>query len=357
MIRRRRRAREIAFSFDSFLDVVANVVGIIIRLILVAWVGARSYSSLQLLQLPAAPVIEANAESAESEAPLQPEVSEQRRELAEVQKQLLEKLRELQHTQEEQTQVRHELETLALRGQGLEHEKDALNRARAEKGQTTQAAALSLAEVHQRCQRLLEEIRAVEKLPSAKGVLRYRTPVSKPLHTEELLFECRNGRVTFIDLAPMLAEVRQGVREKEEALRTQWQVSDVAGPVGAFQLRYTIERERGALDAVAGGAGPDVNARSFRYGLTEWQIEPVAAVRGEKLDAALAPGSQFRQVVDRLDPQFTAVTFCVYPDSFEMFRRLRDYLYDKNLVVAGRPLPEDVPIAASSRHGSVSRGQ
>ena len=43
MYRRRRPTREIAFSFDSFLDVVANVVGIILRLILVAWVGARSY--------------------------------------------------------------------------------------------------------------------------------------------------------------------------------------------------------------------------------------------------------------------------------------------------------------------------
>ena len=40
MLRRRRRSREIPFSFDSFLDVVANVVGIIIRLILVVWVGA-----------------------------------------------------------------------------------------------------------------------------------------------------------------------------------------------------------------------------------------------------------------------------------------------------------------------------
>ena len=45
MYRRRRRCeREIAFSFDSFLDLVANVVGIIIRLILVAWVGARTYT-------------------------------------------------------------------------------------------------------------------------------------------------------------------------------------------------------------------------------------------------------------------------------------------------------------------------
>ena len=43
MIRRRRTQREIPFSFDSFLDVVANVVGIILRLILVAWVGGRSY--------------------------------------------------------------------------------------------------------------------------------------------------------------------------------------------------------------------------------------------------------------------------------------------------------------------------
>src|SRR5689334_5080621 len=46
MIRRRRGRKEIAFSFDSFLDVVANVVGIILRLILVAWVGARSYKAI-----------------------------------------------------------------------------------------------------------------------------------------------------------------------------------------------------------------------------------------------------------------------------------------------------------------------
>ncbi|MEY4394009.1 MAG: hypothetical protein RL595_1258, partial [Planctomycetota bacterium] len=48
MRRRRKPSREIHFSFDSFLDVVANVVGIIIRLILVAWVGARTYQGIQI---------------------------------------------------------------------------------------------------------------------------------------------------------------------------------------------------------------------------------------------------------------------------------------------------------------------
>ena len=46
MIRRRRPTREVAFSFDSFLDVVANVVGIILKLIIVAGeMGSNSAES------------------------------------------------------------------------------------------------------------------------------------------------------------------------------------------------------------------------------------------------------------------------------------------------------------------------
>ena len=79
-------------------------------------------------------------------------------------------------------------------------------------------------------------------------------------------------------------------------------------------------------------------------------------VRGETAERALVQGSDFRQLVDGIDPQQTVVTFWVYPDSFALFRRLRDFLYTRDVVVAGRPLPEGVPIA-SSRRGSVSRGQ
>src|SRR6266550_717208 len=53
MLRRRRphKNEAIHFSFDSFLDLVTNVVGIIIKLILITWVGARSYhTSMQWIQ-------------------------------------------------------------------------------------------------------------------------------------------------------------------------------------------------------------------------------------------------------------------------------------------------------------------
>src|SRR6266446_6320210 len=100
MIRRRRRTREIAFSFDSFLDLVANVVGIIIRLILIVWVGARSYGGLHPADasMPAPPPA---ATATEPEDPLQDEIAKSRRELAEAQAQLMAQLRELQQFQAE----------------------------------------------------------------------------------------------------------------------------------------------------------------------------------------------------------------------------------------------------------------
>src|SRR5207302_7328488 len=165
----------------------------------------------------------------------------------------------------------------------------------------------------------------------------------------------RKNRVTFIDIAGLLDEVRNGIEDKGKLLHSQWQVSDVAGPIGAFRLRYTLERERGLLDAVSGQAAPG-SGGGFRYGLSEWQVEPILPLSGEAAEAALTEGSEFRQIVDPLDPQQTVVTFWIYPDSFELYRRLRDFLYDRDVVVAGRPLPEGVPIA-SSRRGSVSRGQ
>ena len=100
---------------------------------------------------------------------------------------------------------------------------------------------------------------------------------------------------------------------------------------------------------------PDPNA-SYRGNVSSWEFEPVMLERGETLETALNPRSEFRQIVDAIDPHQTVVTFWVYPDSFALYRQLRDYLYDREVVVAGRPLPEGVPVSGSKR-GSVSRGQ
>ncbi len=355
MLRRRRRVREIPFSFDSFLDVVANVVGIIIRLILIAWVGARSYSSIQAILKQTTSFSSPGTSSPEPQDPLQAELIQNRQELAKIQARLLEQLRQAQEVQEKTSQAEKELTFLASRRKDLEHQLTSRDKNASWQTGEPLDGVISLAEVQQRRQLLLEEIQTLEKLPPLNKTLRYHSPVSRPVDSEELFFECRQGRVTLIDIGALVAEIRRGMEEKSDLLRTRWQVTEVTRPVGAFRLRYTFEREPSTLEALGGSAAPGTDA-NFRYGLSEWEVEPMTPLRGETQAEALAERSQFRQIVDFLDPQQAVVTFWVYPDSFGLFRRLRDYLYDRNLVVAGRPLPEGIPIK-SSRHGTISRGQ
>jgi hypothetical protein len=353
MIRRRRRSREIPFSFDSFLDVVANVCGIIIRLILVVWVGARSYGSLQhQAESPEPPAAVAEADDGPVEAdPLEPSLAEERSQLARAEAALREELAQLDLARQQVKLTDRELEQLAERRRAVAAERAQRDSSTETAKKAAKATALSTEDLRERLRRLAEEVQAVQSQPGTKKVVRYRTPVSKPLDAEELLFECHRGRVTFIDVAALLEEVKRGLRAKGEELRTSWQVTDVVGPIGPYQMRYRLERDR---DSVPGPV-PDAGG-FYRYGLSAWFIEPVTEVRGEEQEQALKPGSEFRQIVDGLDPQYAAVTFWVYPDSFPLYRQLRDYLYDRDLVVAGRPLPEGAPIA-SSRHGTVSRGQ
>jgi hypothetical protein len=355
MIRRRRPSRGIDFSFDSFLDVVANVVGIILRLILVAWVGARSYKAIQPSPPSAPPAVEEVVVLPDLDDPLAAELDRQRRELAETQARLVEQLYQYEGAQREKGKAETEVTVLTARRHDLVQRQADLEKRVRESGEGGKAAALSLKEIQERSKRLTEEIEVLRKVPSAKQTLRYRTPVSRELQAEELFLECHKGRVTVIDLGGLYNEVRKVLREQGEKLRTQREVSDLTPAVGAFRMRYIVEREREMHEEVVPGLSPDARA-SYRYSVSRWELLPVGENRGETVEQALASGSTFHRVIDALDPHETAVTLWIYPDSFPLYRRLRDYLHDQDVVVAGRLLPEGTPIAGS-KHGTASRGQ
>jgi hypothetical protein len=353
MRRRRRPQREIAFSFDSFLDVVANVVGIILRLILVAWVGARTYKAVLPAPPPSPPALTDPEPLPEPTDSRQPLLAKRRLEIHQFGGEADAHGARYLTAAEVAAQLREDLAALRARHDRLAAEQ---GKVKEEAGRRTASAAqakVTLAELQARSEKLTAELESLRKLPPPRKELRYRTPVSAPLQTEELMFECKDGRVSLVDTGAMLAEVRREAKAKAESLRGRWQVTDQTSPVGAFRLRYVLERERGLLDGPATGAPVD---GSFRYGVSAWEVVPIASPRGETAEQALASGSAFRRVIDALDAQQTAVTFWVYPDSFALYRQLRDFLHQRDVVVAGRPLPDGVPIA-SSRHGTTSRGQ
>ena len=289
---------------------------------------------------PPALTSEEIAEFPDPKDPLAPELERQRRELAEAQSRLLEHLKDWRKLRQDSTLTAEELARLTAHVEEMDTERKNVEDKTRQEAQAARNAVLSLQEIRERGKRVVEEIEALRKASPSKQTLRYRTPVSHPLQSEELLFECRHGRVALIDIGGFLEEVQNALRDRgTEVLRDTGHYSNVTAAIGPFRLRYTLE-----LDAST--SKPECS----------WEVEPIAVMRGETLEKALAPGSDFRRVIDSIEPASTAVTLCVYPDSFPVYRKLRDYMHQRDIVVAGRPLPEDASIAAS-RHGTASRGQ
>jgi hypothetical protein len=355
MIRRRRSVRETPFSLDSFLDLVTNVVGIIIRLILVAWVAARSYTSLPEYLKKAEPSTADVGQPSPTDDPLTAEIARQKHELAEAEARLLEQLRQVDLLQHDRLQAEKDEATVKAGRDELAKTRAELDAARKEADKAKRAVTLSLDDLEQRRQKLMKELVGLEKQPSPSKLLRYRTPVSQTVHGGESHFECQGGKVAHVDLEAMIGQIQRSLRDKEMDLRNQWEISEVTEPIGAFRMRYMVQRRRGNADALFPGGGPDAYS-NFSYGVSEWRIEPIDPARGETVDVALAERSEFRHVIDALAVERAAVTFWVYPDSFAAYRQLRDYAADRGLTVAGRPLPDGTPISGAP-WGKKSRGQ
>jgi hypothetical protein len=356
--RRRARSTEVVFSFDSFLDLVANVVGIIIRLILVAWVGAKTYTGV----FKPPPDDAATSETRAAVAPPLPghdaekaALEAARRRLADARKALLERLHQQGEELKRRADLGHELLERTEQSDGLKAKADAADRRRQELLKAGESVTLSLVGLQQRSEQLEKELARLEKEPRKTNVLRYQTPVSRTVQSEELAFECKGGHVTFIDVNALTREIKDNLRAKGELLKDRWEVEAETSQVGAFRLRYVVAREKSLIDDVTGARDPD-DRSDFRFGVPRWEVIPVSSPRGETVEQALKEKSDFRRIIDRLDPTRTAVTFWVYPDSFAMYRQLRDYCMKRDTLVAGRPLPVNVHIG-SSREGTASRGQ
>lgn len=361
MRRIRRPNREIVFSFDSFLDLVANVVGIIIRLILVVWVGARSYEIIiSQPESPALPPLENLAKEGSKTEWQQKSQSEEQaieeleRQLAAVQKELLAQIRQQKELRGQQEKTKRSTLALANKAQSLEEEQSAVDARHQRLSKAEEAVEASVLILRNKLLDLQKRMAKMKPLPVKESVLRYQVPVAEIVQSEELHFECREGRVTFLDVAALLREIRNQLPFHARQLRTQWSIEGRTAPVGAFRFRYRISRQKGLLDNLVNAASPE--GGNFRYGLDRWIAEPTKLLRGEDLKKALEKTSTFRDIIDQLDPKTTAVTFWVYPDSFPLYRELRDYCVKKDILVAGRPLPFQMPIA-SSREGSASIGQ
>ncbi len=316
---------------DSFLDIVSNIVGILIILVMVSGVRAKNYKPGNE---PPEPSQEAEALRAQL-ASEQQTVETRHLELLELNRQI----DELEALSEARDRQRMALATAAeAMRRKVQERRERLD----SKSQSQFDLARQIAEARTRLAQLESAKTQIESSrPESIKIKALPTPLAKTVRGNEAHFQLSGGRITWIPLEQLLEEFKQDARSKATQLLSMREFTDIVGPFGGFRLRYTLERQQLSPElAMATGAGGQYAQ------LRKWTLIPTSSTLGEPVDEALRPTSRFRNRVASLPPD-TTITIWTYGDSFKDFRRIKAELFAQGFDTAGRPLPDGVPIGGS----------
>jgi hypothetical protein len=308
---------------DSFLDIVTNIVGILIILVMV--IGGRIQ---EIVMTTATPVAGPPA--------LEQEVHDLVATLASVESEV----------EDLQTQTRTVATAAAFTADARLQLATAVSAARAaleQRKQQGDAARIAAAEAAARRERLEAELTGVEREATALArapvaaaeILAYPTPIGRTVNGAETHFRLAGGRIAYIPLDELFELAKQQTRRHSGPIASLASRIESVGPTHGFTLDYVIEAK---IDQARG----QVLIRS-----REWVVRPATEPVGETFVEAVAAGSRFRRVLAEAPPDTTVTLWC-YPDSFDIYRQVREELHRLGVPTAGRPMPDGAPIGGST---------
>lgn len=382
---RRAQRPELEFGSDSFLDVVCNIVGILIILIVVVGLKvqrqpreqeAQATAKIAAMRVDQETILAerqrtleqlntAEAEAAEAVKLLESqsaEAEERIRQAMEAQElanqQMLALQEKADRTQKQAADLESDKAAIAARVASLKAAIDEKSREALNAGKILATAMKAEQDLSQKLettvvetQELRELLEKAEETAVPKNRMQHRlSPVTKPAENEELHFRVSEGRISRVPLEELLERLKDQVMTRRTAVMRFNQFDGVVGPVDGYTMSYTVEKDGpSTLEALQSGDG------ITRLNVTRWTITPDESLVAETIEEAVRPGSRYRQRIETALPD-SVVTMWVYPDSFKGFSTLREVAHGLQLRVAARPLPEGTPIVGSPS-GSRSTAQ
>ena len=163
--------------------------------------------------------------------------------------------------------------------------------------------------------------------------------MSRIVSGPEAHFRIAEGRISYIPLEELVREWKVDAETKIQRLQRQPSITETLGPIGGYRMTYTFDRVEIPVEMQMA-----TGRHGFQIQFRNWMLLPVSPNLGEPVDAALAPGSAFREALAKYRPGLTTVTLWTYNDSFTEYRKVKDFLFELGFSIAGRPLPIGVPI-------------
>jgi hypothetical protein len=316
---------------ESFLDVVANLVGILIILVMVVGVNAQD----ALLKGVASPDDE--------QAKLQSGVASEQQAAANVERdinrELADKLeRQAIEVDSRRAQRNQMLVVVTAAERMLKEKRGELDAA----GQESYDQSRKLVEAQNELRVLENARRVAENATAPPAVVEHRpTPLAKTVFGREIHFRLAGGRLMYVPLEELVNLAQADAPRTLPRLKDAPEATATVGPIRGFKLRYTLKLQQYVADTGYGGV------QQQKPVFDHCTLHAESSSAGEPFDVALRPDSLFRRELARVDPQTTTVTVWVYPDGFGQFRRLKDELYKLGFLTASRPMPEGVEIGGS----------
>lgn len=338
-MRRRFRDEGEAPGQDAFLDIVANLVGILIILVMVVGVRAKgAWIATSQSEEAVDPETLPDVESAQNH------FSSMERNVQSVERQLDRMQRTMDGKQRERDEINLLVQTIEAK---LESKKEELAAETQEQLNLKSHVRLVSAQIED-MRRKTRSIGLNEKTPIELEHL--PSPLAKTVFGKEVHFRLQNGRILYVPLNELTDQLRNEIQKKLWKLKDRSQITETIGPIQGFHLKYVLRRRTISQDT---SQGPIVRQMAE---LARFTLIPVSGELGEPFEDALRESSQFRQIMASLRPDSTVVTAWTYPDSYGQFRHLKSWLFDRGFATAARPLPDGQPISGSPA-GSRSAAQ
>ena len=316
---------------DSFLDIVANLVGILI--ILVVLVGANASSRVQQAAVEADPSLEAERLATIDAIGTQADLTHKLRvDNQELELQIREENRLAAAMSDQRHRMLVQAETLRVRALEIESQLEAKMASFDEATRVKQQETIKLASAEESLAAELNDVQAKAAALAAsfkpvenKQLKHYPNPIAKTVFSEELHFRLADGKLTHVPLEELLDLMKDEWKLRaEQSLKSSNRTIETVGPLEGFRLQYQLS------------AAEVQQGRSIK--LDRFQIIPQPNVPGEAINVALAEGSRFRDILSRHEPRRTTVSIWLYPDGFSDHRAIKTWLYENGYQMASWPL-------------------
>ncbi|MEL7499447.1 MAG: hypothetical protein AAFN77_17720 [Planctomycetota bacterium] len=340
-------SREITTGQDSFLDIVANLVGILIILLVV--VGAQASQSFeQTTESTDRPEEIKSLETDVSAAELS--VEKLRRDNFDLQQQSLEQNQLAADMTVRRHQMLIELELLRQEKKDRENQLDSRMASWQDQDRERQVALASFEEKKRNLQRQIDDakttlnaVTAAYETPTVETktetIDHYPNPIAKTVFDQEIHFRLSNGQLSFVPMDALIAEMKSEWKLKAEKLTNAPLTIETVGPIDGFRLQY----ELGAKTIEEPSEFGMLQRRSVQF--QRFIIVPLPDAFSESVEVALSEGSKFRQRLSRLQAGNTTVSIWVYPDGFDDHAKIKTWLHENGYQMASWPLMTGRPIS------------